>query len=58
MQGRLVVSSGFLPTRPLHPGAGEIQIQKEQRFEKALKSNFDPIDDDLPVLLPRKSRWF
>ena len=23
MQGRLVVSSGFLPTRPLHPGAGQ-----------------------------------
>ena len=38
--------------------AGEMEIQMEQRFEKALKSNFDPIDDDLPGVIPRKFRWF
>ena len=35
-------------------------IQKEQRpYDiKVPLSNFDPIDDNVPVLLPQDSRWF
>ena len=36
----------------------EIRIQKEQQKVEILTSNFDPIDDDLPGVIPRKFRWF
>ena len=36
----------------------EIHIQKEQQKVEIPISNFDPIDEDLPGVIPRKFRLF